>query len=303
VRERAGGFLEMAKDPALAAEVTLQPIRRFGMDAAILFSDILLPLEAMGMPLLFDAHGPVLPRPVRSAADVARLAVIEPRETLAYVGQAIGRVRAELPEGVAMLGFCGAPFTLASYAIEGGTSRAFAELRRMMYHDPATFEALLDKLAEVVIRHLRFQVESGADAVVVFDSWACSLGLEDWQRFAAPWMRRVLEAVDAPRIAFAGASDHLLEALAELGPDALAVDHRTPLTAAFERVGQRVAIQGNLDPAVLLAPPAEVRRRATALLDEVAGRPGHVLALGHGVMKWTDPECVAAFVRAAKEPA
>jgi len=303
VRERAGGFLEMAKDPALAAEVTLQPVRRFGMDAAILFSDILLPLEAMGMPLAFDSRGPVLSEPVRTAADVARLDVIEPRETLAYVGEALGRVRAELPEGTALLGFCGAPFTLASYAIEGGTSRAFAELRRMMYHDTRAFEALLDKLAEVAIRHLRFQLESGADAVVVFDSWASSLGLEDWRRYAAPWMGRVLENVDGLRVAFAGASDHLLEGLADLGPDAIAVDHRTSMTAAFERVGQRVALQGNLDPAALLASPEEVHRRARAILDEVGGRPGHVLALGHGVMKWTDPECVAAFVRAATSPA
>ena len=303
VREQAGGFLAMAKNPELAAEVTLQPIRRFGMDGAVLFSDILLPLEAMGMELFFDQRGPVLPKPVRTAEAVEALEVIDPAEKLQYVGESLERVHAELPEGTAMLGFCGAPFTLASYAIEGGTSKAFAELRRMMYHETAAFEALLDKLAEVVIRHLRFQVEHGADAVVVFDSWASSLGRDDWQRYAAPWMKRVLDGVDAPRLAFAGASDHLLEDLADLGPDGIAIDHRTSVDSAFERVGGRVALQGNLDPAALLSNPEEVHRRATAILDQAAGRPGHVLALGHGVMKWTDPECVAAFVNAAKERA
>jgi uroporphyrinogen decarboxylase len=303
VREQAGGFLEMAKDPELAAEVTLQPVRRFGVDAAILFSDILLPLEAMGMDLLFDQRGPVLSNPIRTRADVDRLNDCEPREQLGYVGEALGRIRDGLPEGVALLGFCGAPFTLASYAIEGGTSRSFENLRAMMYGDPETFEALLDRLAEASARHLRFQVESGADAVVLFDTWASSLGREDWKRFAEPWMRRVLDQVDGPRVAFAGASDHLLEDLAELGADAVAVDHRTPIGAAFERVGGRVALQGNLDPAVLLGPPAEVARRTRALLDEVDGRPGHVLGLGHGVMKWTDPDAVAAFVDAAREGA
>jgi uroporphyrinogen decarboxylase len=303
VRERAGGFLAMAKSPELAAEVTLQPVQRFGVDAAILFSDILLPLEAMGMELLFDERGPVLPKPVRTRADVDALQDCDPREQLGYVGEALGRVRAGLPAGVAMLGFCGAPFTLASYAIEGGTSRSFENLRAMMYGQPETFEALLDRLAEASARHLRYQVECGADAVVLFDSWASSLSREDWLRFAAPWMRRVLAEVDAPRIAFAGASDHLFEDLAELGAEAVVADHRTPLGAAFERVGGRVAIQGNLDPAVLLAPPAEVTRRTRALLDEADGRPGHILALGHGVMKWTAPEAVAAFVDAAKERA
>jgi uroporphyrinogen decarboxylase len=303
VRATAGGFLEMVKTPAHAAEVTLQPVRRYGMDAAIIFSDILVPLEAMGMPLIFDERGPVLPEPLRDPAQVDALEVVEPSATMSYVGEALQLTRQGLPDETALIGFCGSPFTLASYAIEGGTSRNFAHLRRMMYHSPAVFERLLDKLAVVVARHLDYQVQSGAEAVVLFDTWAASLTPEDYRRFAGPWSKRVLETMTArvPRVAFGGAADHLLEDLAGLGADAVAVDHRTDIAGAFERTGDRLAIQGNFDPAALFAPPAEVARRTHALLDRVDGRVGHVLNLGHGVMKETDPEAVGAFVRAAKE--
>ncbi len=303
VRHEAGGFLEMIREPRYAAEVTLQPVRRFGMDAAILFSDILVPLEAMGMPLVFDENGPSLPVPLRDAKAIAALAVVDPAKTMDYVGEALRLTRAGLPEETALLGFCGAPFTLASYAVEGGTSKQYAFLRRMMYRDFASFSALMDKLAEQVVRHLRYQVECGADAVVLFDTWAGSLTRSDYLRFAAPWSRRVLRELAgvAPRVTFAGTSDHILEDLFELGADAVALDHRTPIGAAFERARGRVALQGNFDPAELFAAPDEVRRRTHALLDEVGGRPGHVLNLGHGVFKDTDPECVGAFVAAAKE--
>ena len=303
VREIAGGFLEMVKTPEHAAEVTLQPVRRYGMDAAIIFSDILVPLEAMGMPLVFDERGPVLPEPLREEAHVDALEVVEPRSTMSYVGEALQLTRQGLPEETALIGFCGSPFTLASYAIEGGTSRNFAHLRRMMYHTPEVFQKLLDKLAVVVARHLDYQVQCGAEAVVLFDTWAASLTREDYRRFAGPWSKRVLETMVAsvPRVAFGGAADHLLEDLAGLGADAVAIDHRTDISEAFDRTGDQLAIQGNFDPAALFAPPAEVARRTHALLDRVGGRVGHVLNLGHGVMKETDPESVGAFVRAAKE--
>ena len=303
VREKAGGFLEMVRTPEYAAEVTLQPVRRYGMDAAILFSDILVPLEAMGMRLIFDERGPVLPEPLREARQIEALQVVDPRTTLSYVGEALELTRAGLPDETALLGFCGSPFTLASYAIEGGTSRNFAHLRRMMYHQSALFEALLDKLSVVVARHLDYQVASGAEAVVLFDTWAASLTREDYRRFAAPWSKRVLDTMTArvPRVAFGGAADHLLEDLATLGAEGVAIDHRTDIAGAFARTGGRLAIQGNFDPAALFAPPAEVARRTHALLDAVGGRAGHVLNLGHGVMLETDPECVGAFVRAAKE--
>jgi uroporphyrinogen decarboxylase len=303
VRARAGGFLEMVKDPALAAEVTLQPVRRFGMDAAILFSDILMPLEAMGMPLLFDERGPVLPEPLREARHVDALEVVDPAATMGFVGDALQLVRAGLPERTALVGFCGAPFTLASYAVEGGTSRNYAHLRRLMYHDTPLFERLLDKLAVQVARHLDYQAACGAEALVLFDTWAASLTREDYLRCALPWTKRVLATCTrgVPRVLFGGAADHLLEDLAGAGAEGVAIDHRSDLAAAFERTGGRLAVQGNLDPGALFAPPAEVARRTHALLASVAGRRGHVLNLGHGVMKETDPECVGAFVRAALE--
>ena len=303
VRAQAGGFLEMVKAPELAAEVTLQPVRRFGMDAAILFSDILIPLEAMGLPLLFDERGPVLPEPVREARHVEALEVVDPAASMPFVGDALQLTRAGLPESTTLVGFCGAPFTLASYAIEGGTSRNYAHLRHMLYHQTELFEALLDKLAAMVARHMDYQAACGAEALVLFDTWAAALTVADYRRYALPWTKRVLASITAPvpRVVFGGAADHLLEDLAGAGAEGLAIDHRTSIQGAFERTQGKLAIQGNFDPGALFAPPAEVARRTHALLDEVGGRAGHVLNLGHGVMKETDPECVGAFVRAALE--
>ena len=304
VRTRAGGFLEMIHAPELAAEVTLQPVRRFGMDAAILFSDILVPLAAMGMRLEFDDSGPRLPAPLRTRAEVDALSVVEPAEAMPFVGEALRLVRAGLPEEIALIGFCGAPFTLASYAFEGGTSKQFAHLRRAMYRDTPTFNALMDKLALQVVAHLRYQIACGAEVVVLFDTWAGLLTRGDYLRYAAPWARRVLRDVGTtPKVIFAGESDHLLEDLCELGADAVSLDHRTNLAKAFERARGRCALQGNLDPAALFATPEEVLRRTRMLLEEAGGRPGHVLNLGHGVFKDTEPECVGAFVAAARERA
>ena len=303
-RARAGGFLQLCQTPELAAEVTLQPLRRFGMDGAILFSDILVVLEALGMELVFDEHGPHLPKPLRDERDVAALALAEPAQALGYVGETLRLVRAELSDDVALLGFCGAPFTLAAYAVEGGGSGgALAHLRTLLHRRTDLYERLMDVLAEMVARHLLFQVESGAQAVMLFDTWAGTLARADYERFVAPWTRRVVRALHgrAPVILFARDGDHLLESQAALGPQGVGLDWRTDLARAFERVGDRVALQGNLDPCVLLSTPHDVAARTRALLEEVGGRPGHVLNLGHGVLKQTDPECVAAFVRTAKE--
>jgi len=309
LRAQAGSFLNLVRDPELAAEITLQPVRRFALDAAILFSDILLPLEAMGMELVFDEGGPQLPAPLRTRSDVAALQPVDPREALAYVGDALGRVRAALPPETALIGFAGAPFTLASYAVEGGTSKTFLELKKLMARDRETWRLLLDRLAEIVIEHLAFQAESGAEALVLFDTWAGSLTARDYCERVAPWTRRVVEALGArlphvPLVLFAGQSEHLLDELASMcGPGraaGLAVDHRSDLAAVFERTGGRCALQGNFDPALLLAAPEEVARRTRELLESVAGRPGHVLNLGHGVLPPTDPDCVAALVETAR---
>jgi uroporphyrinogen decarboxylase len=305
VREQAGGFLQMLHRSELAAEVTLQPVRRFGLDAAILFSDILVPLQAMGMELAFDEAGPRFRKPLRSRADIAALRRVEPAEAMAFVGEALGRVREQLPRGVALLGFAGAPFTLASYAIEGGTSRSFLELRKMMHRAGTDYELLVDRLAEVVGAHLRYQVECGADAVMLFDTWAGTLGREDYARFAFGPAQAVVSQLKGicPCIVYVESGGHLLDELASLGAQALSIDHRIPIGAALERFRGRLAVQGNLDPAALLATPEEVASRTRALLAEVAGRPGHVLNLGHGVLKTTDPECVAAFVESARNHA
>lgn len=303
VRAQAGGFLAMCHDPALAAEVTLQPVRRFGVDGAVLFSDILLPLAAMGMDLSFEeGKGPVFGSRLKDAADVDALKPVKPAEAMPYVGRALELVAAELPSHTALLGFAGAPFTLACYAVEGGHARDQHRLRTLMYREPETYHRLATKLADMVAEHLAFQVDHGAEAVVLFDTWAGELTREDYLRFCAPYSQRALESVAGrvPRMAFVRSGGHMLDDVADVGAEALALDWRVDIRDAFDRFGDRLALQGNLDPAVLLGPPEEVTRRTVALLDRVDGRPGHVLALGHGVMRWTQPEAVEAFVQAAR---
>lgn len=303
LRAKAGGFLAMAQTPELAAEITLQPVRRFGVDAAILFSDILLPLQAMGMPLRFDeGKGPVLPEPLNSPERIAALTRPDPETDLAYVGEALNRVKAELSSSTTLLGFCGAPYTLACYAVEGGHSKSHATLRSMMYREPALFDELMGQLADVVADHLNYQIASGADAVVIFDTWAGTLSREDYISRIRPFTERALAPVlgKAPVMAFVLDGGHVLDQVVDLGVDGVVIDWRVSLGDALSRYGDKVAIQGNLDPALLLAPPDVVAERTRALLEEAGGRPGHILALGHGVMKETDPESVAAFVETAR---
>lgn len=306
VRKQAGGFLAMAQNPELAAEVTLQPVRRFDVDAAILFSDILLPLQAMGMPLRFDEGvGPVLPEPLDRRERIDALLPLLPNVQLRYVGEALERVRQGLSDEKALLGFCGAPYTLACYAVEGGHSKSHARLRSLMYREPALFDRLMGRLADAVGAHLAYQLQHGADAVVLFDTWAGTLSREDYINRVLPFSARALAPVlgSAPTMAFVLDGAHVLDAVVGLGVDAIAVDWRSNVPDVLDRFGGQVAVQGNLDPAVLLATPNQVSERTRALLREVDGRPGHILALGHGVMKETDPECVAAFVAAAREGA
>jgi uroporphyrinogen decarboxylase len=293
-------MLELCKDPELAAEVTLQPIRRFDFDAAILFADLLLPLAPMGRAFDFvEGDGPKVFQPVRTEADVAALRVIEPREELAYVLDAARLVRRELDGRIPLIGFGGAPFTLASYLVEGGKSAGFAETKRLMYGSPRAWAELCGKLAEVVARFLVAQVEAGAQAVQLFDSWVGHLSPEDYREHVLPHSARTIRAVrasGAPLIHFATGNPALLPLLAEAGGDVIGIDWRIDLDQAWSALGPGVAVQGNLDPAALLAPPAELDRKVRAVLARAGSRRGHVFNLGHGILPGTPVDQVARAV-------
>jgi uroporphyrinogen decarboxylase len=285
-------FLEMVRDPALAAEVTLQPIRRFGMDAAVIFSDILVPCAAMGVDVRFEeGEGPKLAPAIRTRADVERLRDFDPARDTAFLGEAIRRVRAELGPDRAILGFCGAPWTTASYFVEGGTSRNFEHAKALLHGDPSTFALLCDRLVTNLVPYLAMQVEAGADAVQVFDSWGGALDARTWREHLLPHVARLVretrQRTRVPVILYVNGASQLLEVLAETGADALGVDWRVDPREAIARVGSRCALQGNLDPSILFAPPDAVEREARRVLDGFRGAPGHVFNLGSGILPGT----------------
>jgi uroporphyrinogen decarboxylase len=291
-------LLELCRTPELAVEVTLQPIRAFGFDAAILFSDLLIPLAPMGIPFDFQkGEGPVIEKPVRSAADVLALRRFEPRDELKMVLDAIRALRAEL--SVPLIGFAGAPFTLASYAIEGGHSNNFARTKGLMYGDPATWHRLAGLLSEIVADYLRAQVEAGVQAVQLFDSWIGALDAIDYREFVLPHVRRIFEALadlDVPKIHFGTGTAHLLSIQREAGGTVIGVDWRTPLDEGRLLAGEGVAVQGNLDPTLLLGPRERLLARVDEVLQRAGGRPGHVFNLGHGILPGTPPDSVKAVV-------
>jgi uroporphyrinogen decarboxylase len=297
-RARAGDFLTLCKTPELACEVTLQPVERLGVDAAILFSDILIPVEKMGIPLTFsEGEGPRL-EPVRDAQAIARLRVPEPEAELGYVLDAIRLIRRALDGKVPLIGFAGAPFTLLTYAVEGQTGKQFAETKRLLFTAPEAAHALLDKMAETCIAYLGAQVKAGAQALQLFDSWVGQLGPDDFRAFAAPYVKRVIDALrplGAPIIYFANDGATLIGDAARLGADALGVDWRLPLDEARARAGADVTLQGNLDPCALFAPVVEIERRAAEVLRRAGGRR-HVFNLGHGILPPTPPEHAEALV-------
>jgi uroporphyrinogen decarboxylase len=288
-------LLELCKTPELAVEVTLQPLR-LGFDAAILFADILLPLEPMGAPFEFaKGEGPVVHEPVRTRADVDRLRVIDPGE-LEYVLDAIRLLRKEL--SVPLIGFAGAPFTLASYLVEGGRTKDFGKTKRLMYADTEAWNLLMGKLAEVVRRYLRAQVDAGAQAVQLFDSWIGQLSAEDYVEYVQPHVKHILsdlEKTGVPVIHFGTGTYHLLEKQAEAGGTVIGLDWRTPIAFGRSKVGAR-AVQGNLDPTVLLGPVETAKKHARRVLDSAGGQPGHVFNLGHGILQETNPDVVKAVV-------
>jgi uroporphyrinogen decarboxylase len=296
LRERYG-ILELAKTPELCAEVTLMPVRELGVDAAVLFADIMLPLEPMGVGLRIEPEvGPIIDQPIRSAADVAALRPFDPAD-VSFSLDAIRIVRRELAGGAGVIGFSGAPFTLACYLIEGRPSRDFATAKAFMYREPAAWHDLMERLSTMVGAYLRAQVDAGADVVQVFDSWVGGLGPADYATFVQPHVRRIFDGLrGVPAIHFGTGTAALLELMAEAGGDVIGIDHRQSLGAAWRRVGDDRGVQGNLDAARLLAGWGPTEAGARAVLAEAAGRPGHVFNLGHGVLPATDTALLRRLV-------
>jgi len=303
VRERVD-FLTLCRTPELVTEVTLQPIDRFGFDAAILFSDIFVPVTAMGVDVAF-APGPMIAAPIRDRRAVDALRVPDPDEALGFVGESIRMLRAALePRGVPLIGFGGAPFTLACYLVEGQGSRHFTAFRTLASDDPALARVLLDRLAETMIAALRAQVAAGAQAIQLFDTWAGLLGATDWETWSRPWVERIFAALadlGVPRIYFASGAGHLTPRFRDLGADVVSVDWRTPLDEARAALGPEIAVQGNLDPVTLLGWWKTVRDRTDEVLAAAGGAPGHVFNLGHGILPATPIENVERLVAHVRE--
>ena len=292
-------FLEMCKNPEVAAQVTLQPIDKFKLDAAIIFSDILIPLEPMGVEFEFaKGEGPVFHRPVREMKDVERLKIIEPEEETPFLMEAIRIVRRELEGKVPLIGFSGAPFTLASYMIEGGHSRNYTLTKGLMYQNRPTWNLLMEKVSEVLIRYLNAQVRAGVQALQIFDSWVGCLTPGDYEEYVLPYSKRVMDGVNksVPLIHFATSSSTLLERMKQAGGNVIGVDWRVNLGEAWTRIGYDVGIQGNLDPVVLLGPVNLIKKEVKRILDRAEGRPGHIFNLGHGILPNTPVDHVAALV-------
>ncbi len=308
-RERAGSFMDLCRNPELACEVTLQPLERFELDAAILFSDILTVPDAMGLGLYFEAgEGPRFERPVRTARDVDALPVPDPEDELGYVMDAVRTIRRALDGRVPLLGFSGSPWTLATYMVEGGSSKEFAHSKGLLYGQPAVLHALLDKLARAVTAYLNAQVAAGAQALMIFDTWGGTLTPAAYDEFSLRYMRQVVEGLTrehegraVPVILFTKGGGQWLERQADTGCDALGLDWTLDIGDARARVGERVALQGNMDPGVLYGSPQAVRDEVARILADFGPHPGHVFNLGHGIHQHIDPENVRVLVDAVHE--
>jgi len=289
VRKRYGLF-DIVRRPELCAEVTLQPVEAHGVDAAVMFTDIMFPVVGMGVDVeLVENVGPVISQPIATRADVDRLRVTEPEESAPFILEAVRLVREQLAPERAVIGFCGGPFTVAGYLIEGKPSRDFANVKSMMYREPAVWHALMEKLADQFTRYVNGKVRAGADVIQVFDSWVGALSPPDYEEFVAPYSARILRSVEAPTIHFGTGTTALLVDMAEAGGDVIGLDWRIALDRGWALVGDDRGVQGNLDPAVLLGPWERTEAATRDILDRAAGRPGHVFNLGHGVVPDTDP--------------
>ncbi len=297
-------FLELCKNPGLASEVTVTAAQKLGVDAAIIFADLLLIVEPLGFGLEYNAsEGPVVRPALRAAADVDRLREVEPQESLGYLFDAIRQARADLHPDRPLLGFGAAPFTLASYLIEGGGSRNYIHTKRLMYRDPGAWRALMEHLARNLARYINAQIAAGVQAVQVFDTWVGCLGPGDYREFVLPYTRSLIQGITAgtPVIHFGTGTGMLLETMREAGGDVIGLDFHVELDEAWARVGYDVGVQGNLDPTVLFARPAYIRERARRILDQACGRPGHIFNLGHGILPDTPVDHVIALVDCVHE--
>jgi uroporphyrinogen decarboxylase len=301
VRDRWDLF-DIVRQPELCAEVTLQPVRRHDVDAAVMFADIMFPVIGMGVDVeLVENVGPVVARPIESAADVERLDVPQPEESCPFVLDSVRLVRSALRDDQAVIGFCGGPFTVAGYLVEGKPTREFVKVKSMMYREPAVWHALMEKLADAFAKYVAGKVRSGADVIQVFDSWVGALSPADYREFVQPYSARILAAVHVPTIHFGTGTATLLAAMRDAGGDVIGLDWRIPLDEGWETVGHDRGVQGNLDPAVLLGPWERVERAAADVLERAGGRPGHIFNLGHGVLPATDPADLSRLVGLVKD--
>jgi uroporphyrinogen decarboxylase len=297
-------FLTLCKDPSLVSEVTVTAAQKLGVDAAIIFADLLLIVEPLGFELEYgSSDGPTVKPPLREAADVDRLREVEPLESLSYLFDAIRQTRADLQPEMPLLGFAAAPFTLASYLIEGGGSRNYVHTKRLMYRDREAWRALMERLARNLARYINAQIAAGVQAVQIFDTWVGCLGPRDYRDFVLPYTRFLIHAVNPgiPVIHFGIGTSMLLEGMREAGGDIIALDYHVELDEAWARLGYDVGVQGNLDPTVLYAPPAYIRARARRILDQAGGRLGHIFNLGHGILPGTPVDHVVALVDCVHE--
>ena len=293
------GILEIAKTPELCAKVTRMPVDRLGVDGAVLYADIMLPLDGMGVPFHIQPDlGPIIERPIRNKADIAALRIVDAEEATPYLFETIRALRGELDPNVALIGFAGAPFTLVSYLIEGRPSRDHARTKAMLFGEPALWDALMRTVVEVLVRYLRAQIEAGVQVVQLFDSWVGALAPDDYERHVLPHTREIFARIgdSVPRIHFGTGNPALLGLMGRAGADVVSVDWRQPLDAAWDAIGAGQGIQGNLDPALCLAPFEVAAAGARDVLRRAAGRPGHVFNLGHGVLPETDADVLARLV-------
>jgi uroporphyrinogen decarboxylase len=293
-------FMDLCKNPELACEVSLQPIRRFELDAAIIFSDLLVPVEAMGIELdIIEQKGPVIFDPIRSKAAVDKLPSFEPEEETAYLLEAIRLLGRELNGKVPVIGFAGAPFTLGSYMVEGSHSRNYIHIKSLMFNQPDVHDALMTKLSDIISKYLNAQIKAGAQAVQIFDTWAGCLAPQDYKRFVLPYTRRVVDGIEdksVPVIHYLNGNPALLDMLTDVGADILSIDWRIDLDVAWRRIGSEFGVQGNLDPVILFSRPEVVEDRVKDVLVRAANAPGHIFNLGHGILPQTPVENVKLLI-------